>query len=321
MRIWTLAPRFVEVLEAAGLTYEIVVVVDVEIHGSLADLTAVLPHIVVLDRPQTTSDDSLIREGLAAARGQCVAVFNMALSGDPAGVVALVECCRTSWDLAVGVRHIGRESLRGYSTAARSDRAFRTLVNQAIDPAFDGNRAGILVLSRDALDATLPHLRSDDSIFDIEILAVARRVFFRRHAYQLVEFQGFATAVPESTLARSMRAATLLAVRLRCAIELRRVACPPDQRPRTERISERRTHHLIGIALQMVTVGTPTAVAVPRLIDAAHGRLELLETAAAICSHDDRRDNGACWSAAEPLLRRAANHLRFDDLPSAAARL
>ena len=322
VRIWSLVPQFVDTLEAAGDSYEILIVADVEIHGSFADLSAVHPHVAVVDRPQSSgATTNLIHDGLAAARGKYVAVFNNSMSCNPAGLTPLVEFCRNAWDLAVGVRHIGRDALRGNSGAVRSDRALRGLVNQAIDPAFDGNRAGMIVLTRETLEATLPYLRGDDSIFDIELIAIAKRVCYRRHAYHPVDFQGFAAATPDSTLARSMRSISTLAVRLHTTPEFRRNATGSDQRPRSARIAERRTHHLIGVALQLIALETPTEHAVQTLIEAAHGRLDLLEMAGASCGHDDRRTAGARWNVAEPLLRRAANHLRFDDLPSAAAHL
>lgn len=275
------------------------------------------PSIRVLrrDSQQHAQPTTQLRTGLAAARGRVVGVVHPDSGIDPDALGTLVDLCEQGWDIALGVRTLGRRTDPTGRGAGRRAELLRRAVHMGVDPAFDGTRPSAMMMTRDAAEAVLPHLRADDDTFDLEVLALARRLKWRRHAYQPVPHHGTRRGIAtDHVTAWTMTSVLQLAVRLRRTADLDKVGTLKDLRPRAARIEERRVNHIVGMALRLTAAGVDPEEAADELIAAADRRRVLLEIACDMCSHDDRRSAGIRWSEAEPLLRRASMTLRTAEI-------
>ena len=105
----------VAALRGAGADYEVVVVDDCSCDGTYEVVTGLAePHVRVLRRQPPHGFGRAVRDGLAAARGDCVAIVMADGCDDPADLVRYKTLLDDGWDCVFGTRFDGGTRTFGY---------------------------------------------------------------------------------------------------------------------------------------------------------------------------------------------------------------
>ena len=245
-----------------------------------------------------------VRTGFAVASGRFVAVIDADGQYDPRDLVPLVGLCDAGWDIAMGQRFDPSLTTTYSRLRSSASHLMLRLVRLVVDPALSETQAGIKVFRSEVVAAVAPHLECDGFAIDVEVLAWARALGYRRQAVHPVSFDhdGRTTV----TLTRSIAMVRDLG-RIRRRIRRSLPGALPSTRPRRSACRrERRARELWAQAARLVVVEPSTQRSLDELIGRASANASLLRLSAEMALNADRRSGGDCTDAAR-LLNDAAS--------------
>lgn len=168
-------------LDATGIAYEIIPVSDGSTDGSFETLDGLRPDVLrPVALPANVGKGEALRIGLTLGRGRYLGFVDA--DGDiPAEMVSQFArvVSATEPDLAIGSkRHPG--SVVHYPPIRRAySWGYQQLVHMLVGVDARDTQTGLKIVRRDVLAAVLPRTLEKRFAFDVELLAVARRLGYR----------------------------------------------------------------------------------------------------------------------------------------------
>ena len=174
--------RLLLVLRAAPLSFEVIAVCDGSTDGSEATIAHLEgEHLRNVILPANQGKGAALRVGLAAGRGRYLGFIDADGDLDPQllrSFVALVELYEP--DVVVGSKRHPLSEVHYPPLRWLYSIGFQYLVRMLFRLDVRDTQTGIKLLRRDVLSAVLPRLLEKRFAFDLELLAVARRLGYRR---------------------------------------------------------------------------------------------------------------------------------------------
>ena len=176
--------RVIGVLASANLDFEIIVVVDGyldetrEIAVAIADNE---PRVRVLGYQTNRGKGSAVRHGFESARGDLVAFLDAGMDIDPKALIRAVVAQRTARaDVVIGSKRHPM-SMVSYPTIRRIYSGGYQLLTRVLF-GFDvhDTQVGMKLFRREVIEAVAPRLLVKRFAFDVELLAVAHLLGYRR---------------------------------------------------------------------------------------------------------------------------------------------
>jgi Glycosyl transferase family 2 len=173
---------------ASGVSYELIVVSDGSVDATAERaLAAGHPEVRVLHYDRNVGKGYAVKLGLLAARGQFVGFIDSDLDLHPAELPAFLAAMqREGLDAAIGSKRHPRSQV-DYPVRRR---VYSWLYQQLIRLLFHldvrDTQVGMKLFRRPLIDAVVPHLLVKRYAFDLELLAVANDIGFRRIGEQPV---------------------------------------------------------------------------------------------------------------------------------------
>ncbi len=171
----------VAVLEGAGVSFEILAVSDGSTDGCEEQLAGIFPGVVrTLRLPRNEGKGAALRTGLAIGRGEYLGFIDG--DGDiPAGLLSsFVEVARRDRpDVVYGSkRHRDSKVIYPWQRRVYSW-GYQSLTRALFSLPVRDTQTGVKLIRRDVVAAVLPRMVEKRFAFDLELLAVARRLGFR----------------------------------------------------------------------------------------------------------------------------------------------
>lgn len=168
---------------ALNLSYELVVVADGTLDGTFERAkTFSSDHVSVFGYPgKNRGKGYALRFGAARARGARVVFLDAGMDIDPAGISMLLS--HMDWyqaDVVVGSKRHPVSQVEYPWLRHLLSYAYQTLVWLLFGLRVRDTQAGLKVFRRSVLEKVMPRLLVKDYAIDIEILAVANHLGFRR---------------------------------------------------------------------------------------------------------------------------------------------
>ena len=174
--------QIAKVLDQTRFDYEVICVVDGRVDKTFEQAKSVkLSKVKVVGYQVNKGKGYAVRYGMARAKGDPIAFIDAGMEIDPNGISMLLE--HMEWyraDIIVGSKR---------HPASQVDYPFKRRVisrlYQLFVAVFTGlnvrdTQAGLKVFKREVLETVLPRLLVKRYAFDLEILAVSRRLGFKR---------------------------------------------------------------------------------------------------------------------------------------------
>lgn len=175
--------RIQGVLEQIRHDYEIVVVIDGFIDKTYQKAKKIKStKIKVVEYKTNKGKGYAVRYGMARTKGDLIAFIDAGMDINPQGIPMLLE--HMLWynsDVIVGsVRHSASKVI-GYPLKRKIySRGYHALTKYFFGLHITDSQRGLKIFKREVLEKVLPRLLVKQFAFDIEILAVARRLRFEK---------------------------------------------------------------------------------------------------------------------------------------------
>ncbi len=171
-----------EVIEKITKNYEIVVVVDGTLDKTLQKVKAIhSPKIKAYGYPTNHGKGYAVRYGMAKARGQVIAFLDAGMDLDPKGLELLLTILEAAKaDIVIGSKLHPKS--RVYYPMQRKilSWGYRSVVKMLFGLSISDTQVGLKVFRRKVLEDVLPRLLVKRYAFDIEILAVAHHLGYKK---------------------------------------------------------------------------------------------------------------------------------------------
>lgn len=218
----------VEHLRDRGRPFEVVVADDGSRDGTADVAGRAGPEVRVLRLPHR-GKGAAVRTGVLAASGELVLVTDADLStpiDELDRLVAAMERC----EVVIGSRNVAgaRVAVPQRLDRRLMGRAFNLLVRALLLPGLRDTQCGVKLFCRDAALAVFERCRSDGFAFDVEALALARRLGYRI-AEVPVEWHNSPDSRVRPLLDVPRMFWELLTIRRRCRAERRRWVHEPSR--------------------------------------------------------------------------------------------
>lgn len=170
------------VMSQLRYNYEIIVVVDGFIDGTFENAKKIKsPKVIVIGYQHNHGKGYAVRFGMAKAKGSIVAFIDAGMDLNPNGISMLLEYFQ--WynaDIIVGSK-LHPASKVNYPTIRKIlSFGYRLLAQLLFGLTVKDTQVGMKFFRRKVLEDVLPRLLVKNYAFDIEILAVAYRLKYRR---------------------------------------------------------------------------------------------------------------------------------------------
>lgn len=171
-----------ENLERIGCKYELIVVVDGRIDHTYENAKKIQsPHVKVVGYEHNYGKGYAVRYGMARAKGNLIAFIDAGMDLNPSGISILLE--HFKWynaDIIVGSK-LHPVSRVNYPFARRVlSLGYRMLVKILFGLSIRDTQVGMKIFRRKVLEDVLPRLLVKTYAIDIEMLAVAYRLGYKR---------------------------------------------------------------------------------------------------------------------------------------------
>lgn len=185
--------RIEAVLKQIRYDYEIICVVDGKVDKTYQNARKVAStKIKVIGYKENKGKGYAVRYGMARTKGELVAFIDAGMDIDPNGISMLLE--HFEWyesDIIVGsIRHSASKVYDYPFKRKILSFGYHTLTKVLFGLRVTDSQRGIKIFKRKVLEKILPRLLVKNYAFDIEILAVARRLGFNNIHDGPVVFDG-----------------------------------------------------------------------------------------------------------------------------------
>ena len=177
------------VLETITLDYELIVVVDGSPDDTLAHARAVgSDRIRIFGHDVNRGKGYAVRFGFQQASGQVIGFIDAGGDIDPSGLTTAMRILsETDSDLVVGSKRHPNSRV----VYPRLRRLYSFIYQHIVKALFGfdltDTQTGLKVFRRAAIIRAIPHMSIDRYAFDVELLAIIRRVGFRKFAESPVD--------------------------------------------------------------------------------------------------------------------------------------
>lgn len=304
-RLPVLLTRLVAVLRATGRTFEVIVVDDASTDGWARRIS--MDGVTIVHRDRNGGKGAAIRTGFATARGQLIGFIDGDGQYDPSYLVPLMALCDQGWDIALGQRFDAAAQVSYSARRSLGSMLMLGIIHTLVDPALSETQAGIKVFRAEVVDAVLPRVVCDGFAIDVELLAWAKALRFRRHAVHPIRFNHDGHSTVTAWRAARM-VVDLVGIRLRIRThEVHELGArrrgPEAAWGNTSRgRDERQAYELLSHAARLAALGETTTAAAIELLSRARGDHRRLERAVRIAESGSRRDGDEMSPAVELLL-------------------
>lgn len=174
--------RIQSTLEETNYDYEIICVTDGQVDGTYQKAKELeSPKIRVVGYQENKGKGHAVRYGMKKSKGSLVAFLDAGMEIDPAGLNLLLD--HMFWyqsDIIVGsIRH-SASKVKGYPLKRKIlSWGYHTLTRILFGLRITDCQRGIKVFKREVLEDTLERLLVKAYAFDIEMLAVAKRLGYK----------------------------------------------------------------------------------------------------------------------------------------------
>jgi len=172
-----------QVLKQIRYDYELICVVDGKVDRTFEKAKKISsPKIKVITYEQNRGKGYAVRYGMAKAKGDLVAFIDSGMDINPNGISMLLE--HMVWydsDVVVGsIRHSASKVI-GYPLKRKVfSIGYHLLTRSLFGLRITDSQRGVKIFKREVLEKVLPRLLVKRFAFDIEILAVAYRLGFKK---------------------------------------------------------------------------------------------------------------------------------------------
>jgi O-antigen/teichoic acid export membrane protein len=169
-----------DTFDAAGISYELIVMVDGSTDGSERGLAALGSNIVVELGLTNIGKGAVLRRGFASARGSFVGFIDGDGDIAPGVLVELVKklSASTAW-VAVASKNQTGASVNASKHRKVMSAGYRMLVHWMFDLQVTDTQCGCKVFRREYLAATIDHARENGFALDLELLTIGSRMGLR----------------------------------------------------------------------------------------------------------------------------------------------
>lgn len=175
--------RIKEVLDKIRYDYEIIVVVDGKIDETFENAKKVKSEkIKVVSYEKNKGKGHAVRYGMARTKGDLIAFIDSGMDISPHSLPMLLEhlLWYDSDVIVASVRHSASQ-VHGYPLIRKIlSRGYHTLTKLLFGLRITDSQRGLKIFKRKVLEKVLPRLLVKEYAFDIEMLAVARRLGFEK---------------------------------------------------------------------------------------------------------------------------------------------
>jgi dolichyl-phosphate beta-glucosyltransferase len=169
-------------LAGAGRDYEVVVVDDGSTDGTAERARATgCRGLTVLRHEPNRGKGYAVRQGMLAARGAWRLMTDADLSTPIEDLAHLEKALLAGADVAIGSRAVAGATIEVHQPAYREamGRLFNLLVRALVLPELHDTQCGFKLFTAAAAESTFRRSRLDGFSFDVEALAIARRLRLR----------------------------------------------------------------------------------------------------------------------------------------------
>jgi dolichyl-phosphate beta-glucosyltransferase len=166
----------IAVLRRSGLSWEVVVVIDGSDDSSPATLEGLPADVHVLRLPTNMGKGAALRAGFSASRGRAVGFIDSDGDIDPTVLLSLHDVVAGgAWAAIASKRHPGA-AVHTSLTRRLGSRGYQALARWLFELDVADTQCGCKMFERQALLTVLPHTVERGFAFDVEVLAVGRRL-------------------------------------------------------------------------------------------------------------------------------------------------
>jgi len=171
-----------EVLKTIRYDYEIICVIDGKLDKTYNNAAKVASDkISVIGYKNNRGKGFAVRYGMARAKGDLIAFIDAGMDIDPNGISMILE--HMEWygaDIIVGSKRHPASEIKYPITRRILSFITQIIVRLLLDLKVRDTQVGLKVFKRKVLEDTLPRLLLKRFAFDVELLAVAKRIGYDR---------------------------------------------------------------------------------------------------------------------------------------------
>lgn len=174
--------RIYDTMSKTRWMFEIIVVVDGFVDKTLIEAKKVKKdNILVVGYENNRGKGYAVRYGMARAKGGIIAFIDSGMDINPNGISMILE--HMEWynaDVIVGSKRHEASKINYPQIRRFYSWGYHTLIRFLFGLRLKDTQTGLKVFRREVLEKVLPRLMVKKFAFDVEILAVARKLGFKR---------------------------------------------------------------------------------------------------------------------------------------------
>lgn len=194
----TAIPRSLEVLDALGEPFELIVAEDGSRDGSpglVREFESGDSRVRLLHSDSRLGRGKALTRAFQAAKGSIVCYYDVDLATDMRHLATLISAIGKGYDISTGSRLLPESRIERTGGREMASRGYNLLVRSVLSSRIHDHQCGFKAFNRDRLLALLPAVRDNHWFWDTEVLVRAQRAGFRICEFPVSWNQGKKTTV------------------------------------------------------------------------------------------------------------------------------